>query len=231
MYLTSIGQHSLPWPCNSVKDEIKFHLDCKLHFPCFLTNFISLQSLLPWWGMKRTKAERHNLHHVVLDKVGIILYYFTLSCWSRNGAGLNTVTNIEALVTKTSMAFAKLWLHLAQTSSRDGKCNKVFFFFAISCPVVSVDMPSLHFTSLHFSFIVPPRIWYNCLARHCTLVRAGDCIDLLFMSYDQCRSSLKHPHTPAQSWLHWLQLLCIFTHFLSIARARGWWWPSECSHV
>ena len=32
--VTSIGQRSSPWPCNSVKVEIKFHLKCKLHFLC-----------------------------------------------------------------------------------------------------------------------------------------------------------------------------------------------------
>ena len=31
--VTSIGQRSSPWTCNSVKAEIKFHLECKLHFP------------------------------------------------------------------------------------------------------------------------------------------------------------------------------------------------------
>ena len=31
--VTSIGQRSSPWTCNSVKVEIKFHLECKLHFP------------------------------------------------------------------------------------------------------------------------------------------------------------------------------------------------------
>ena len=31
--ITSVGQHSSPWTCNSVKAEIKFHLECKLHFP------------------------------------------------------------------------------------------------------------------------------------------------------------------------------------------------------
>ena len=28
-----IGQCSSPWPCNSVKLEMKFHLECKLNFP------------------------------------------------------------------------------------------------------------------------------------------------------------------------------------------------------
>ena len=31
--VTSIGQRSSPWTCNSVKVEMKFHLECKLHFP------------------------------------------------------------------------------------------------------------------------------------------------------------------------------------------------------
>ena len=31
--VTSVGQRSSPWTCNSVKVEIKFHLECKLHFP------------------------------------------------------------------------------------------------------------------------------------------------------------------------------------------------------
>ena len=31
--VTSVCQRSSPWTCNSVKVEIKFHLDCKLHFP------------------------------------------------------------------------------------------------------------------------------------------------------------------------------------------------------
>ena len=31
--VTSVGQCSSPWTCNSVKVEIKFHLECKLHFP------------------------------------------------------------------------------------------------------------------------------------------------------------------------------------------------------
>ena len=30
--VTSVGQLSLPWTYNSVKVEIKFHLECKLHF-------------------------------------------------------------------------------------------------------------------------------------------------------------------------------------------------------
>ena len=29
----SVGQRSSQWTCNSVKVEIKFHLECKLHFP------------------------------------------------------------------------------------------------------------------------------------------------------------------------------------------------------
>ena len=33
-YVISIGQRSSPWPCNAVKVEMKFHLECKLHFPC-----------------------------------------------------------------------------------------------------------------------------------------------------------------------------------------------------
>ena len=32
--ITSIGQRLSPWPCNSVEVEMKFHLECKLHFPC-----------------------------------------------------------------------------------------------------------------------------------------------------------------------------------------------------
>ena len=31
--VTSVGQRSSPWTCNSVKVGIKFHLECKLHFP------------------------------------------------------------------------------------------------------------------------------------------------------------------------------------------------------
>ena len=31
--VTSVGQRSSPWTCNSVKVEIKFHLECKIHFP------------------------------------------------------------------------------------------------------------------------------------------------------------------------------------------------------
>ena len=31
--VTSVGQRSSPWLCNSVKVEIKFHLECKLRFP------------------------------------------------------------------------------------------------------------------------------------------------------------------------------------------------------
>ena len=31
--VTSVGQRSSPWTWNSVKVEIKFHLECKLHFP------------------------------------------------------------------------------------------------------------------------------------------------------------------------------------------------------
>ena len=31
--VTSVGQRSSPWTCNSVKVDIKFHLECKLHFP------------------------------------------------------------------------------------------------------------------------------------------------------------------------------------------------------
>ena len=31
--VTSVGQRSLPWTCNSVKVEIKFPLECKLRFP------------------------------------------------------------------------------------------------------------------------------------------------------------------------------------------------------
>ena len=31
--VTSIGQRLSPWPCNSVKFQMKFHLECKLHFP------------------------------------------------------------------------------------------------------------------------------------------------------------------------------------------------------
>ena len=30
--VTSIGQRSLPWTCNSVKNHEKIHLECKLHF-------------------------------------------------------------------------------------------------------------------------------------------------------------------------------------------------------
>ena len=29
----SIGQRSSPWPYNSVEVEMKFHLECKIHFP------------------------------------------------------------------------------------------------------------------------------------------------------------------------------------------------------
>ena len=32
--VTSFGQRWLPWTCNSVKIEIKFHLECKLYIPC-----------------------------------------------------------------------------------------------------------------------------------------------------------------------------------------------------
>ena len=28
--VTSLGERSSPWTCNSMKDEIKFHLECKL---------------------------------------------------------------------------------------------------------------------------------------------------------------------------------------------------------
>ena len=31
--VTSVGQRSSPWTCNSVKVEVTFHLECKLHFP------------------------------------------------------------------------------------------------------------------------------------------------------------------------------------------------------
>ena len=31
--VTSVGQRSSPWTCNSMKVEIKFHLERKLHFP------------------------------------------------------------------------------------------------------------------------------------------------------------------------------------------------------
>ena len=31
--VTSVGQRSSPWTCNSVEVETKFHLECKLHFP------------------------------------------------------------------------------------------------------------------------------------------------------------------------------------------------------
>ena len=31
--VTSVGQRSSPWTCSSVKIEMKFHLECKLHFP------------------------------------------------------------------------------------------------------------------------------------------------------------------------------------------------------
>ena len=31
--VTSVGQRSSPWTCHSVKVEIKFRLECKLHFP------------------------------------------------------------------------------------------------------------------------------------------------------------------------------------------------------
>ena len=33
LYVTSIGQRSSPCTCNSVKVEMKSHLECKLHFP------------------------------------------------------------------------------------------------------------------------------------------------------------------------------------------------------
>ena len=32
--VTSVGQRLTPWTCNSVKVEIKFHLECELHCPC-----------------------------------------------------------------------------------------------------------------------------------------------------------------------------------------------------
>ena len=32
--VTSVGQRSSLWTCNSVKVQIKFHLECKLCFPC-----------------------------------------------------------------------------------------------------------------------------------------------------------------------------------------------------
>ena len=30
--VTSVGQRSSPWTCDLVKVELKFHLECKLHF-------------------------------------------------------------------------------------------------------------------------------------------------------------------------------------------------------
>ena len=32
-YVTSVGQRSSPWTCNSVKVKVKFQVKCKLHFP------------------------------------------------------------------------------------------------------------------------------------------------------------------------------------------------------
>ena len=32
--VTSVGKRPSPWTCNSVKVEIKSHLECKLHSPC-----------------------------------------------------------------------------------------------------------------------------------------------------------------------------------------------------
>ena len=31
--VTSVGQRSSPWTCNSVKVEKKIHLECNIHFP------------------------------------------------------------------------------------------------------------------------------------------------------------------------------------------------------
>ena len=46
-----ISKYWVSWPCNSMKVELKFHLECKLRFPCVATDalFFSGWVFAPWW--------------------------------------------------------------------------------------------------------------------------------------------------------------------------------------
>ena len=56
-YVIFIGQRSSPWSCNSVKVEIKFHLDCKLHFP-------SAQSMLRQMHLRNVSESTEAMYRV-----------------------------------------------------------------------------------------------------------------------------------------------------------------------
>ena len=88
-------------------------------------------------------------------------------------SGLDTVTSIVALATKTSVAVAKLWLDFSQTSP-DGKCDYVFFFPVSSPGLTRPRMIMAGIPSRNSSRAQAPvqMLW----ARHATTPPSRTCV-------------------------------------------------------
>ena len=55
--VTSVGQRSSPWTCNSVKVEMRFRLECKLHFLCAESISIEAKYRVSWLRFDDKKRE------------------------------------------------------------------------------------------------------------------------------------------------------------------------------